>query len=355
MNSKRFFAGLFRRQASAAGSPQQPPAIRKAAVLIASLDRATAETLLERMPALQAQLIRRAAAELGEVDPAEQASVMRALAAGEGAGGASEKPSSGKLSLSAKHALADELELSTYGPASPHAEPLQGPHFRLLRAASGDKLRPLLEGEHPQTIALVVSHLPAEQAAEMLASLAGSLQAEVVRRLVNLQQANPEVLLEVERGLESRILEQAIDERRQTAGMASVAGILAAAAPRMKREILANLSQHDRELAARLVDREFRFSELEQLSGEALAVVMDAAGAQLAVLALAGALPALHQRMLAAVPAETAAQLTAALEGLGPTRLSDVEEAQHEMAQLARQLDAEGRIDLSGVLAEAAF
>jgi flagellar motor switch protein FliG len=346
MNPKRFFRSRTKESAAAGGAEHSLSAIRKAAVLIASLDRETADGLLERMPAGYAERIRRAVLALGEIHPAEQTAVMRELATAE--------PSSTPPS---QRSPGVELQLSAFGAQSIRADAARdatagGPHFRLLRAASGDKLRPLLEGEHPQTIALVVSHLPAEQAAEMLASLGGSLQVEVVRRLVNLQEANPEVLLEVERGLESRILEQAMDERRQTAGVASVAGILAAASPRTKRGILANLSLHDRQLAGRLVDREFRFADLEQLSRDALAAVMEAAGVQLAVLALAGAATALHQRLLAAVPADTAAQLTAALDRLGPTRLSDVEEAQEEMARLARQLEAAGHIDLSGVLAE---
>ncbi|HEY5316251.1 MAG TPA: FliG C-terminal domain-containing protein, partial [Pirellulales bacterium] len=288
----------------------------------------------------------------GALDPAEQAAVVQAFAAAEAGQAGAARDSTPDKRPPNPPSPAVELQLSSQAAGhKPHDTP-PSPHFRLLRAASGEKLRPLLEGEHPQTIALVISHLPAERAADMLATLDGELQVEVVRRLVNLEQANPEVLLEVERGLESRMLEQSLDEHRQTAGVASVAGILAAAAPQAKREILANLARHDRHLAGRLVDREFHFSDLEQISGRSLATVIETAGMELTVLALAGAGPTLHQRMLAAVPADTAALLSGALEGLGPTRLSDVEDAQHEMARLARQLEAEGRVDLSGALVE---
>jgi flagellar motor switch protein FliG len=346
MNPKRFLTALFKRAAVAGDMQQHSAELRKAAVLIASLDQATAEALLERMPAGQAQRVRWAASALGKIDPTEQAAVMQAFATADTSHAGPEKRPPKQPSP------AVELQLSSQATSQIADDSLPGTHFRLLRAASGEKLRPLLEGEHPQTIALVMSHLPAQRAAEMLAALDGQLQVEVVRRLVNLEQANPEVLLEVERGLESRMLEQTIDERRQTAGVASVASILAAAAPHTKREILTNLARHDRHLTSRLVDREFRFSDLEQITGRSLAAVIEAAGMQLTVLALAGAGPTLHERMLAAVPADTAALLTGALEGLGPTRLSDVEEAQHEMARLARQLEAEGRVDLSGALVE---
>jgi flagellar motor switch protein FliG len=350
MNLKRFLPSPFKRAAVAKDVPPHAAEIRKAAVLIACIDRATAEALLERMPAGQAQRVRWAADALGEIDPAEQAAVMQAFAAAEVSQPQRTHEPGPDNRPPKQSAPAVELQLSSQATSHAAHEAPPSPHFRLLRAASGEKLRPLLEGEHPQTIALVISHLPAERAADMLATLGGELQVEVVRRLVNLEQANPEVLLEVERGLESRMLEQSLDEHRQTAGMASVAGILAAASPQAKREILANLSRHDRHLAGRLVEREFRFSDLEQISGRSLALVLETAGMELTVLALAGAGPTLHERMLAAVPADTAAMLTGALEGLGPTRLSDVEEAQHELARVARQLEAEGRIDLSGAV-----
>lgn len=347
MNPLRFFTQAKRRKSATTPRPESPE-LRKAAVFIASLDARTADALLDRMQPADADLIRRAALALGKIDPAEQASVLAAFA---GAESPDVRPS-GHAPAPREEAV--ELQLST-GAARPTVDSdLAGTHFRLLRAASGDKLRPLLEGEHPQTIALVISHLPAERAAEMLATLSGDLQVDIVRRLVNLEQANPDVLLEVERGLESRMLEQTIDERREAAGIASMAAILSAASPLAKREILSNLARRDRRLVGRLVDRELHFSDLEQVSNTVLAAIIEAAGMQLTMLALAGAGPTLHDRMLAAVPTDTAALLTGALEGMGPTRLSDVEEAQHEFVRLARQLEAEGRLDLSGALVEIA-
>ena len=201
----------------------------------------------------------------------------------------------------------------------------------------------------------MISHLPGDQAAEMLAVLDDALQVEVVRRLVNLQQANPEVLLEVERGLESRILEQAIDEQRQTAGMASVAGILAAATPAHEARN-PDQSLSPRSPFGRQTGRS-RVSLFRPGAGQRRGVG-HGHGCRRHAIGRAG-LGRCHASAASADARGRARQysraIDRALEALGPTRLSDVEEAQHEMARLARELDAEGRIDLSDALAEMVF
>ena len=117
------------------------------------------------------------------------------------------------------------------------------------------------------------------------------MQVEVIRRLVDLDDANPEVLWEVERGLKSRILEEIRDERRRAAGVKAVASILAAANPGVKRDILANLAMHDRNLAGRLVQRkvEFTFNDLIGLDDEMLMTILAACDPEIVILALATA------------------------------------------------------------------
>ena len=176
--------------------------------------------------------------------------------------------------------LARRLEQESVSKAADEAGDAESERvpFRFLREAHSDRLTPFLAGEHPQTIALVVSHLPPQRAAGLLAALGAPLQAEVLRRLADLEQADPEILLEVERGLESKIIESVRSDRRRTAGLNAVKGILQAADPSAKRTLLTSLARHDRQLAGTLRPHHIEFSDLERLDEAALAQVFSSSG-----------------------------------------------------------------------------
>ncbi|MEX2559379.1 MAG: FliG C-terminal domain-containing protein, partial [Pirellulales bacterium] len=135
-------------------------------------------------------------------------------------------------------------------------------------------------------------------------------------------------------------------ERLRAAGLVAVAGILEAADPALRRQILGNLACFDPPLAGKLRTDQFEFSRLSEASPAALATLLQSAERQVAVLALAGATPGLVQRVLAGLPAADARLLEHDVDNIGPTRLSDVEEAQSQMAELAQQLAWLGRMEL---------
>lgn len=323
-----------------------PQSLRKAAVLVASLDTATADALLDQVSDEQASTIRRMMVDLDEVSPQEQDAVIDELLR---VSPLLPQPQPAGIELDRRLVrrlarVRDEVDVRSSGVEAAGAA--EEPPFRLLHQAHGERLPPLLAHEHPQTIALVISHLPPQRAAESLATLDPPLQVNVIRRLIDLDEADPDILREVERGLESRILEQVQTERRRAAGLAAVSGILRAADAGLRSSILANLDHYDRELATRLGRRRLRFTDLEHLGNAALAAVFNAADPQLAVLALAGASPNLAQRIMGQLASRQAADLRRSMESLGPTPLSDIEEAQAQLAELAEQLADAGHIEL---------
>lgn len=321
--------------------------LRKAAILVASLDVQTADKILDQMPGEQAGQVRRMMVELGDVDPQEQQRVIdEFFRHGPGREAPADLDASGGVELDPD--LARRLGQAHRAPPQPVEKHGEEPPFRFLREAHSARITPFLAGEHPQTIAVVISHLPPQRAAGVLATLDGELQADVLRRLTDLDETDPEIMREVERGLESKILEQARSERRRAAGLSAVSGILEAAEPSTKRTLLANLARHDRRLAGRLSPQSdaFDFDDLERLDDAALARVFAAADTELTTLALAGASPALVERLLAPLSPGERRQFTRAIENLGPLRLSDVEEAQRQIAELARQLALEGELEL---------
>jgi flagellar motor switch protein FliG len=335
--------------------------LRKAAILVASLDADNAAALLRQMSAGQAQLLQKAIERLGPIDPDEQAEVIEEFFR---IGPLIPVKEPSGIELDGR--LPKYLSMPTHPEPAPRAEPQPDetrpahglPPFRFLHEAPARSLAPFLEREHPQTIAVVVSHLPADRAAEILAGLPADLQVEVARRLVDLEETDPEILREVERGLESWLCEQVRSDRRRTAGLTALANILGAAEPNAKQNLLANLARRDRHLAGKLrgVSRaSLTFAELEHLDRASLTVVLHHAQPELLVLALAGAGTEFADRVFALFPRAEATALDSALRNLGPTRLSDVEEAQQELVELARQLELRGEItpDIRGHLSVA--
>ena len=181
----------------------------------------------------------------------------------------------------------------------------------------------------------------------VLARLPAAIQAEVVRRWVDLEEADPEILREVGRGLQSRITSQTASEDRHALGLARVARILASSSSKFTHQILTNLEAYDADLAAHLGPRRLDFDDLEQFDDASLATLLKAADPQVAILALAGARGGLVDRVVRNLPPREAKILRRSLDHLGPTRISDVEQAQESLARLADKLEAEGRV--SGV------
>jgi len=323
---------------------------RKAAILLASLDRHEAEALLAQMPAEQADAVREAIGNLGEIDPEEQHEVLEEffrigplVPDREPSGLALDDPTVAQLSISAAPADSAQRHSSSFNVREEAV-----PTFRLLEDAPIKTLAGLLEREQPQTIAVVLSHLAPGRAAELLAGLPSLLQAEVARRLVDLEETNADVLREVERGLEAWFSEQSLNGQRRSAGMAALKQILSATDADTKENILANVAAHDRQLAAKLAPAAsvspLVFAELVQLDDAALAKVVRASDPQVLVLALTAATDELIHRVLAGLPGREAKSLRRALDHIGPMRLSDVEDAQHELAAVAQSLESSGQI-----------
>jgi flagellar motor switch protein FliG len=313
--------------------------LRKAAVLVVSLDRAAADLLLEQMDPKLAQAVRQTVMGLGAIDPKEKREVLAEFHRH-----SPRKPTPG---VEVDPALAKKFAPAKVArPAQEPAKPVAGPPFRLLREAEVDRLVHVLLPERPQTIALVLSRIPPAQAGRVLSRLEAGLQTDVVRRLVDLEETDPEILEEVERGLESRLSEQVGLQRRRVAGLSAVTDILEACSQPAGMQILDNLANHDRQLAEKLSPETFEFADLIGLADEFLAVALRAADAELILLALVGAPPACIERFLSLVPDTQAKQIRRELTHLAPTRLSDVEEARLRLAELARRLAMEGRIRL---------
>jgi flagellar motor switch protein FliG len=312
--------------------------LRKAAILVATLDALSAEAILDSVPEEQAARVRRMIVELGELDTAEQEDVIEEFFS------AAPRDCFDRLEATQSGVRPEEPVELVLSPSLAVDEDPAEP-FAFLSHAGDEKLLSLLAGEHPQTVALVVSHLPHDRAASVVGALDGDFQVDVLRRLVDLEQADPEVLREVESGLKSRVREQIRRERGAAVGLDGPGDIVEAADGPVKRNLLANLARHDRTLAARLRPHSCKFADLAQFDGDALAVLLSTVDRNVTVLAMAGAPLTVVGRVLEGLDPEEAKRLRQSIEHLGPVRLSDIDEAQRRIADQARQLALEGRIE----------
>lgn len=325
------------------GNPQNG-GIRKAAILVAGLDRANADAVIEALGPEPARRVRQAMIDLGEIDPQEQRRVIDEffrvgpmVPEKDPPGIELDDPLARKLSMPQTPFTGDEPLCSP---------PADEPPFRFLRETEGDKLARVLAGERPQTIALVLSYLPPERAGSVLARMQPALQLDVIHRLVDLEETDPGILRDVERALESRLAQQVRIGRRRVAGIKAISGILEACDSQVGMQILDNLAAHDQPLAARLGPQRLLFDDLARLHDATLNAVFQEAEPELVMTALVGAPPELIDRILRRLPAAEAQTVRHELNHPGPLRLSDVEGARQQIADLARRLAMEGRIRL---------
>ena len=322
--------------------------LRKAAVLVASLDTAVADAVLDQLTPEEARQVREIVMEMDDLDPGEQRRVIdeffqtgSKVPAGPSAG----------VELDGRLAQLDSRGDPREPDDAGHSAAPAGHPFCFLQETEDEKLVRVLDSERPQTVALVLSHLSPARAGVVLARLPEDLQTDVIHRLIDLEETDPQVLREVEEALRSRLSQQVEMQRRRVTGLQAVADILQAADGSLGMQILDNLASRDPALAEKLgapaADqghmapglRQLAFDDLAGLSANLLAEVFDEAGPELMLPALFGAAPELVSRMLAGMPHARARAIRRKLDHPGPIRLRDVEEARRQVARIASRLN----------------
>lgn len=351
--------------------------LRKAAVLIRSLDSDTAAIMLGQLSSEEATSIRAAIRALGPIDSEEQEDVLAEFRRTRPAVGSA--ASNGvELELSS-HLGVDEPSL----PGNFEQKVASAERFQFLASASTSVVVRFLAREHAQTIAVVLSHLAPARAATVLAELPEKLQAETIERLSVLGETDPESVTVLERELEAWIATRGDDRGTIARRRETVTNILAAADDKTRRGILSKLKTHNSALAEQIAPErqanagsersnasvsELRrrlsplqqqgntpqppaprprppasaptlpripFDQLIHLDNSALVVLLRSVDANVLAIAMAGSREELVDRICGQMPKATARAFRRELRRLGPTRLSDVEAAQRAVADAA--------------------
>jgi flagellar motor switch protein FliG len=220
--------------------------------------------------------------------------------------------------------------------------------FTFLHKAETENLLTFIQDEHPQTIALILAHLTASKASEILGGLPPEKQIEVVSRISRMEQTSPEVIKEVERGLEHRLSGLMTDRLQRVGGVNSVAEILNLTDRSTEKGILEALGEDDPDLVAQIRRLMFVFEDVLLVNDKGIQSVLKEIETSDLVLALRTATDELKQKIFSNMSDRAAQMIREEMEYMGPVRLSDVEMAQQRIVDVVRRLEDSGEIIISG-------
>ena len=218
----------------------------------------------------------------------------------------------------------------------------------LLQKADPQQLAKFIHNEHPQTIALVLSHLNASQAAALLVSLPAEMRADVALRMANLDQISPEIVNKIATVIGPKL--QALGEfsRESYGGVRAVSEVFNRLDSGTSKEILDVIENHNPNLVETIRQLMFVFEDLQAIDANQLKEVLARVDRKSLTLALKGTSDALKDHFFGTMSARAVEMLKEDIDALGPVRIRDVEGAQQQIIGIIRQLETEGVISLKG-------
>ena len=225
---------------------------------------------------------------------------------------------------------------------------IQSAPFSFLQKAESENLLTFIQDEHPQTIALILAHLKPAQASEILVGLAGQKQVEVVKRIANMEQTNPEVIKEVERGLEHRLSAMITQTFEKAGGVETVAEMLNLADRSTEKSIMEGLEAEDPDLVEQIRRLMFVFEDIMMVNDKGIQSMLKAIDNEDLALALKTASQDLKDKIFKNMSERAAQLIKEDMEYMGPVRVSDVEAAQQKIVDVVRRLEETGEIIIAG-------
>jgi flagellar motor switch protein FliG len=206
----------------------------------------------------------------------------------------------------------------------------------------------LVVDEHPQIIALVMSYLDAGLASDVLLSLPDELQADVVYRVATLETVQPEALRELEDVMQRKFKSNATLRASQVGGVKAAAQIMNFTKQDTEALIMEVIGEEDRNLMQAIQESMFVFDNLLESDDKSLQTLLRNVETEDLVLALKGADEPLRDKLFSCMSSRAAANLADEMEALGPVRLTEVQDAQKRIINIARTMSDEGTIVLAG-------
>jgi flagellar motor switch protein FliG len=220
--------------------------------------------------------------------------------------------------------------------------------FATLNHVDTSILSDYLKGEHPQTIAVVLSHLPGSRSARILASMPEKIQGEVVLRMANMGVIPKVVIDELDQVLKRDIEAMGAYDGRKLGGVEYVANIMNHLEINTENIIFASLEDADPLLADRIRQKMFVFEDIMDIDNRGIQTLLKEITNEDLLLALKTANDELKEKIFSNMSNRAAEMLKEDMESLGPVRVADVETAQQNIIRIARKLERLGRLVIAG-------
>ena len=224
--------------------------------------------------------------------------------------------------------------------------------FDTLRRTDPQQLAKFIHAEHPQTIALVLSHLNPTHAAGLLASLPPELRADVALRMANLDQISPDIISKIAGVIGAKMKTLGELSRESYGGVNAVAEMFNRLDTHTSKEILDDIERVEPWLVESIRQMMFVFEDLLLLDQGAVKEVLGRVDRKILTTALKGTSEQLKNHLLQAMSQRGAEMLREDMEALGPVKIKEVEGAQQQIIAVVRQLENEGVISLKGAAGE---
>lgn len=220
--------------------------------------------------------------------------------------------------------------------------------FDALQKADPQQLAKFIHSEHPQTIALVLSHLNSSQAAGLLTSLPQELRADVALRMASLDQISPEIISKIAGIIGQKLRALGEVSRESYGGVRAVAEMFNRLDMDTSREILNLIENENPNLVETIRHLMFVFEDLLKIEENGIKEILSRVDRKALTIALKGTSEKLKDRFLSNMSQRGAEMLREDMEALGPIKIKEVEAAQQQIIALVRQLESEGVLNLKG-------
>ncbi len=331
-------AGLRRRSAQVCGA-------RKAAILLVAVGEDLAKEVLRALPEPDVQRITEELADLRGITPELSGDVLEEFW---------ELLETQNYMVHGGLDYASRLLIETFGKdraddllamvrQSQEAE--QG-NLAKMQRSDPQQLGKLLDSEHPQTIALVLAHLDPRRASLVLDNLSEEHKVVSIQRLAEMRQFSPEMAQKVAHSLHRRLESMGDTARKSYSGFKAVADLLNRLNAEESKHILETIEDNQPELALNIRNLMFTFEDLITVPAATIREIVSGVDKRQLALALRGANEELRAQIFKAMSSRAVEMLKEDMEVLGPVRSREVAQAQQEILNLARRLEAEGKVIL---------
>jgi len=216
--------------------------------------------------------------------------------------------------------------------------------FDFVKRSDPAQLLSLIQEEHPQTIALILAHLPPNQAAAVLSGLPTEVRTEVAHRIAIMDRTPPEVIREIEKVLEQKLSSVATQKFRAAGGVKTLVEVLNWVDRQTEKVILESLSENNPEVAEEVKKLMFVFEDIVTLDDASIQKVLREVDTKELALALKAVGEEVQNRIFKNMSERAASMLKEEMEFMGPVRLRSVEEAQQRIVAIIRRLEESGEI-----------